>query len=135
VSAPRTLPPALTTAIPGPRSRALAERLARVESRNVTCLDPAPIFWERAAGANVWDVDGNRFIDLGAGFGVANAGHAHPRVLAAVREQSGRLLHGMGDVHPSAVKVELLERLAALFPAARRVRCSARRAPTRSRSR
>jgi 4-aminobutyrate aminotransferase/(S)-3-amino-2-methylpropionate transaminase len=116
VSAPRTLPPALTTAIPGPRSRALAERLARVESRNVTCLDPAPIFWERAAGANVWDVDGNRFVDLGAGFGVANAGHAHPRVLAAVREQSGRLLHGMGDVHPSAVKVELLERLAALFP-------------------
>jgi len=116
VSAPRTLPPALATAIPGPRSCALAERLAHVESRNVTCLEPAPIFWERAAGANVWDVDGNRFIDLGAGFGVANTGHAHPRVLAAVREQSGRLLHGMGDVHPSAVKVELLERLAALFP-------------------
>jgi 4-aminobutyrate aminotransferase/(S)-3-amino-2-methylpropionate transaminase len=117
VSAPRTLPPALTTAIPGPRSCALAERLARVESRNVTCLAPAaPIFWEHAAGANVWDVDGNRFVDLGAGFGVANAGHAHPRVVAAVREQCGRLLHGMGDVHPSAVKVELLERLAALFP-------------------
>jgi 4-aminobutyrate aminotransferase/(S)-3-amino-2-methylpropionate transaminase len=117
VSAPRTLPPALTTAIPGPRSCALAERLARVESRNVTCLAPAaPIFWERAAGANVWDVDGNRFVDLGAGFGVANAGHAHPRVVAAVREQSGRLLHGMGDVHPSVVKVQLLERLAALFP-------------------
>jgi 4-aminobutyrate aminotransferase/(S)-3-amino-2-methylpropionate transaminase len=117
VSAPRTLPPALATAIPGPRSRALAERLARVESRNVTCLAPeAPIFWERAAGANVWDVDGNRFVDLGAGFGVANAGHAHPRVVAAVRQQSGELLHGMGDVHPSALKVELLERLAALFP-------------------
>ncbi len=115
--APRTLPPALATAIPGPRSRALAARLARVESRNVTCLAPdVPIFWERAAGANVWDVDGNRFVDLGAGFGVANAGHAHPRVVAAVREQSGQLLHGMGDVHPSLVKVELLERLAALFP-------------------
>jgi 4-aminobutyrate aminotransferase/(S)-3-amino-2-methylpropionate transaminase len=105
------------TAIPGPRSRALAERLARVESRNVTCLAPeAPIFWERAAGANVWDADGNRFVDLGAGFGVANAGHAHPRVVEALIEQSERLLHGMGDVHPSAVKVELLERLAALFP-------------------
>ena len=112
VSTSRTLPPALETAIPGPRSRALAERLARVESRNVTCLVPdAPIFWERAAGANVWDVDGNRFVDLGAGFGVANAGHAHPRILAALREQDERLLHGMGDVHPSAVKVELLERL------------------------
>ncbi len=105
------------TAIPGPRSRALALRLARVESRNVTCLAPdAPIFWERAAGANVWDVDGNRFVDLGAGFGVANAGHAHPRVVDALREQNERLLHGMGDVHPSAVKVALLERLTALFP-------------------
>jgi len=117
VSAPASLPPALLTAIPGPRSRARAARLARVESRDVTCLAPEPpIFWERAAGANVWDVDRNRFVDLGAGFGVANAGHAHPRVVAAVREQSARLLHAMGDVHPAAVKVELLERLAALFP-------------------
>jgi 4-aminobutyrate aminotransferase/(S)-3-amino-2-methylpropionate transaminase len=113
----RDLPPLLISAVPGPRSRALAARLARVESRNVTCLAPdPPIFWERAAGANVWDVDGNRFVDLGAGFGVANAGHAHPRVVDAVQEQSERLLHAMGDVHPAAVKVELLERLAALYP-------------------
>jgi len=117
VSAPSTLPPELVTPVPGPRSTALAERLARVESRNVTCSQPAlPIFWQRAAGANVWDVDGNRFVDLSAGFGVANAGHAHPRVVDAVREQSGQLLHAMGDVHPAAVKVELLERLAARFP-------------------
>ncbi|HSJ97920.1 MAG TPA: aminotransferase class III-fold pyridoxal phosphate-dependent enzyme, partial [Myxococcota bacterium] len=114
---PRTLPPALVTAIPGPRSRALAERLSRVESRNVTCLAPdPPIFWERAAGANVWDADGNRFVDLGAGFGVASIGHAHPRVVAAVAGQGAALMHAMGDVHPAAVKVELLERLAALFP-------------------
>ena len=113
----RTLPPALVTAVPGPRSRALAARLARVESRNVTCLAPEPpIFWERAAAANVWDVDGNRFVDLGAGFGVAAAGHAHPRIAAAVARQAETLLHAMGDVHPAAVKVELLERLAALFP-------------------
>lgn len=117
MSAPASLPPALVTDVPGPRSRALAARLARAETRNVTCLAPEPpIFWERAAGSNVWDVDGNRFVDLGAGFGVANVGHAHPRVVAAVQEQSERLLHAMGDVHPAAVKVELLERLAALFP-------------------
>ena len=112
-----SLPPELRTEVPGPRSRALAERLAAVESRNVTALAPEPpIFWERAAGANVWDVDGNRFVDLGAGFGVANVGHAHPRVVEAVQEQSERLLHAMGDVHPAAVKVQLLERLAALYP-------------------
>lgn len=109
--------PALRTAVPGPRSRALAERLARVESRNVTALGPqVPIFWERAVGANVWDVDGNCFVDLGGAFGVANTGHAHPRVVEAIQSQSASLLHGMGDVHPARVKVELLDRLSRLFP-------------------
>jgi 4-aminobutyrate aminotransferase/(S)-3-amino-2-methylpropionate transaminase len=114
---PETLPPALLTAVPGPRSRALAARLAAVESRNVTALAPEPpIFWERAAGANVWDVDGNRYVDLGAGFGVANVGHSHPRVSEALAAQARTLLHAMGDVHPAAVKVALLEALAARFP-------------------
>jgi len=115
--------PELRTDVPGPRSRALAARLAAVESRNVTCLVPEPpIAWERAAGANVWDVDGNRFVDLGGGFGVANAGHSHPRIVAAVAEQSARLMHAMGDVHPPAVKVALLEALAARFPGGGRAR-------------
>jgi len=109
--------PLIKGPIPGPESRALAERLSRVESRNVTCLEPEPpIFWARAEGAHVWDVDGNRFIDLTAAFGVANAGHRHPAVVEAVQRQAGQLLHGMGDVHPSAVKVELLEALVRLFP-------------------
>ncbi|TMA32055.1 MAG: aminotransferase class III-fold pyridoxal phosphate-dependent enzyme [Deltaproteobacteria bacterium] len=108
--------PSLRTRVPGPRSRELAARLARVESRNVTCLGPSPIFWARARGANVWDVDDNRYVDLGAAFGVANVGHAHPRVVRAVADQAAALLHGMGDVHPSAVKVELLEALAQRFP-------------------
>jgi len=108
--------PALRTQVPGPESRALASRLARVESRNVTALDPVPIFWERAVGANLWDVDGNRFVDLTAAFGVANVGHAHPEVVGAIVRQAQSLLHGMGDVHPARVKVELLERLLSLYP-------------------
>ena len=109
--------PLLRGEVPGPRSRELARRLAQVESRNVTCVLPAPpIFWERARGANVWDVDGNRFVDLTAGLGVAAVGHAHPRVVDAVTEQSERLLHAMGDVHPGAVKVALLEALVRRFP-------------------
>ena len=111
-----TQPPDLRTVVPGPESQALAERLARVESRNVTALDPVPIFWERAQGANLWDVDGNRFVDLTAAFGVANVGHAHPAVVSAISDQAESLLHGMGDVHPPRVKVELLERLAPLYP-------------------
>lgn len=117
MTTPRTLPPQIVTAVPGPRSAELGDRLSRVESRNVTCFEPAaPIFWDRAEGANVWDVDGNRYVDLTAGFGVANTGHAHPRVVAAVQEQSAQLLHAMGDVHPAEAKVELLEALTQRFP-------------------
>ncbi len=117
------LPPELISEIPGPRSRALAARLASVESQNVTCLVPeVPIFWQRAQGSNVWDADGNRYIDLTAGFGVAAAGHSHPAIVAAISQQAGQLLHGMGDVHPSAVKVELLEALVRHFPGGRPAR-------------
>jgi len=109
--------PDVRTAVPGPASCRLARRLAGVESRNVTCLEPvAPIFWARASGANVWDVDGNRFVDLTGAFGVASTGHAHPDVAAAIAGQSAALLHGMGDVHPAEVKVALLEALVARFP-------------------
>lgn len=98
-------------------SRKLAGRLSAVESRNVTYLaEDFPIFWDRAEGSHVWDVDGNRYVDLTAGFGVAAVGHAHPRIVEAIRAQAGRLCHGMGDVHPPAIKVELLERLAELSP-------------------
>jgi len=117
VSPPTDRLPEITGPVPGPRSRALAKRLAGVESRNITCLAPIPpIFWERAAGSNVWDADGNRFVDLGSGFGVTNVGHAHPRVVKAIRETASRLLHAMGDFHPAALKVELLEALARHFP-------------------
>jgi 4-aminobutyrate aminotransferase/(S)-3-amino-2-methylpropionate transaminase len=75
-----------------------------------------PIVWAEARGVNVVDVDGNRYVDMTAGFGVAAIGHAHPRVVAAIEKQSHKLLHALGDLHPSDVKVALLERLAALAP-------------------
>jgi 4-aminobutyrate aminotransferase / (S)-3-amino-2-methylpropionate transaminase / 5-aminovalerate transaminase len=102
---------------PGPRSRALATELGRWESPNVTYLaDDFPVFWDEARGACVRDVDGNVYVDLTAAFAVAGVGHAHPRVVDAVRRQAGRLLHGMGDVHPPAVKVEALRALAEVAP-------------------
>ncbi len=109
--------PDLRTSIPGPHSRSLAAELARYESPNVTYLaDDFPIFWEEARGANVRDVDGNVFVDLTAAFAVAAAGHGHPDIVRAITEQAGRLVHGMGDVHPPAIKVELLRRLAEVAP-------------------
>jgi 4-aminobutyrate aminotransferase-like enzyme len=59
----------------------------------------------------VQDADGRRYLDLTAAFGVANAGHANARVVAALRRQAGRLLHAMGDVHPHALKAELCREL------------------------
>ncbi len=111
------LPPEMATEPPDAASRALARRLSRVESRDVTHLaDDFPVFWSRARGCNVWDADGNRYVDLTAGFAVSALGHRHPRVQEAIDRQAGELVHGMGDVHPPAVKVELLERLARLSP-------------------
>ena len=107
----------LRTEVPGPRSRQLAGRLARVESRNITRIAAdGPIFWVAAAGANVRDVDGNVYVDLTAGFGVAHAGHALPAVARAIAEQARRLPHALGDVHPAVVKLDLLEQLARIAP-------------------
>jgi 4-aminobutyrate aminotransferase-like enzyme len=107
----------LVTAVPGPRTAELAARLRAHESRNVTFLaGDFPVFWESAEGATVTDVDGNRYLDATAAFGVANAGHCNPRVAEAVSQQARRLVHGMGDVHPSQIRVQLFERLARILP-------------------
>jgi 4-aminobutyrate aminotransferase-like enzyme len=84
------------------------------ESPNVTFIDPEggwPIVWERARGMYVWDVEGKRYLDLTAAFGVAAAGHANPRVVAAGQRQMSKLLHAMGDVHPHALKAQLAREL------------------------
>ena len=107
--------PELHTPVPGPRSLAAAAKLRRFESRNVTYMDAEfPIFWERAAGVNVWDVDGNRFLDWTSAFGVAGLGHTNPAVRDALIAQASSLLHAMGDVHPTSLKVALCEQLSAL---------------------
>lgn len=100
------------------RSRAALRALSAVEVPQV--LDFAsdfPIVLRKAAGARVTDVDGNRYTDLTSFFGAALVGHRHPRVVAALRAQMGRLLHGMGDVHPPEAKARFLSRMAARMPA------------------
>jgi len=109
--------PELRVPPPGPASRAMGERLHAVESRNVTHVSAVwPVFWEEARGANVVDADGNVYLDLTGAFGVALLGHGHPGVSEAAARQAAALVHGMGDVHPPAVKLRYLERLAALAP-------------------
>ena len=108
--------PAIRVRPPGPISAAMGQRLHDVESRNITFVGPEwPVFWSQALGANVADADGNIYIDLTSAFGVALLGHANDAVLSALKEGTS-LIHGMGDIHPPAPKLRLLEKLVTLSP-------------------
>jgi 4-aminobutyrate aminotransferase/(S)-3-amino-2-methylpropionate transaminase len=96
------------------RTRELLEKRERFVARGVA--SQAPIFVERARGAVVEDLDGNRYLDLYAGIGVINAGHCPPPVVEAIREQSERLLHSCFMVSMYEPYVALAERLVALAP-------------------
>ena len=104
----------LVTEIPGPRSRALGERKARVVGRAKELY--VPVFIERGAGARLTDVDGNTFLDFAGGIGCLNVGHSHPRVVAAIAETSARYTHTDFTVLPYPQYVELAERLLARVP-------------------
>jgi len=119
------LPPRVFGPWPGPASQAAIDRLSLAECPALTQrrarrsersgAPQDPIVWAQARGANVQDVDGRVFVDLSAGFGAAAVGHAHPRVVEALQQQSARLIHALGDLHPSDVKVELSAQLSELF--------------------
>ncbi|MEI5098237.1 glutamate-1-semialdehyde 2,1-aminomutase [Streptomyces sp. PmtG] len=70
-------------------------------------------------GAHVWDVDGNRYLEYGSGLRSVSLGHAHPRVLEAVRRELDR---GSNFVRPSIVEVEAAERFLATVPTAEMVK-------------
>ena len=74
------------------------------------------VFAERAKNAELWDVEGKRYIDLAAGIAVVNTGHNHPDVVAAVSRQLGRFSHTCFQVAPYDVYVRLAERLNRLAP-------------------
>jgi len=75
-----------------------------------------PVFADRAENAEIWDVDGNRYIDFAGGIAVLNVGHLHPRVIAAVSEQLTRFSHTSFQVMAYESYVELAERLNAIAP-------------------
>lgn len=119
--------PIIKTRVPGPKSVAYVERLAGTECPAITArrarradetgVPQDPIVWAEAHGANVVDVDGNVYVDLTSAFGVCGLGHGHPAVVAAAKRQSERLIHAMGDVYPSDVKIELCDKLVEVTPA------------------
>ena len=104
----------LVTAIPGPKSiELMARRKAAVSSGVGGTL---PIFAAAAGGGVIVDIDGNSFIDLGAGIAVTNIGNAAPRVVAAVQEQVAAFTHTCFMVTPYESYVTVCEELNRLTP-------------------
>lgn len=104
----------LKTAIPGPKSQALAARRAKAVPKGVPSTTPIAV--ASADGAVITDVDGNRLIDFGAGIGVMNVGHSHPKVRAAIQAQTERFTHVCFPVSGYEPYVALAERMNALTP-------------------
>jgi 4-aminobutyrate aminotransferase / (S)-3-amino-2-methylpropionate transaminase / 5-aminovalerate transaminase len=118
--------PFVSTHLPGPRTQLLVDMLSQHECPGLTARRQRreeisgaahdPIVWNIARRSCVTDTDGNRFVDMTSGFGAALLGHSHPAVIAALRTQSERMIHALGDVYPSDVKILLERRLASMAP-------------------
>jgi len=104
----------LRTSIPGPNSQALMKR------RNAAVVQGAyhatPVFVDKAEGAVIVDVDGNRLIDFAGGIGCLNTGHRAPNVIAAIRRQLDRFLHTSFNVLPYESYVAVCEKLNEIVP-------------------
>ncbi len=104
----------LRTEIPGPKSRALAQRREAAIPRGLS--HGTPVYVAKAEDAWLEDADGNRFIDFAGGIGCLNVGHRQEPVLSAIREQLDRYLHTCVQVTPYESYVRLAERLNTLTP-------------------
>lgn len=93
-----------------------------VRARDRATVSPAiyrytDVVFAHGRGAELWDVDGRRYVDFAAGIATLNVGHSHPRVVAAVTDQAGRLMHGAAHIGYMEPYVQLAERLRAHAPA------------------
>jgi len=113
-AAPKPSAPHLVTELPGPKARALIARDEAVASPSLTRA--YPLVAESGSGCVVTDVDGNRFLDFAAGIAVCSTGHSHPKVVAAISEQAGRLIHIAATDFYEPRYLEFMERLAAIAP-------------------
>ncbi len=85
----------ITTELPGPKARAMIARDAAVVSPSYP--RDYPFVMSHGKGAEVWDVDGNRFLDFAAGIAVCSTGHSHPHVVQAITEAAQGFLHISSD--------------------------------------
>jgi 4-aminobutyrate aminotransferase len=98
------------------KNEQLMARKAAATPRGVGVL--GTFFADRAEGAELWDVEGRRFIDFAGGIAVMNTGHRHPKVIAAIEAQLARFTHTCYQVVPYESYIALAEKLNALTPGA-----------------
>jgi 4-aminobutyrate aminotransferase/(S)-3-amino-2-methylpropionate transaminase len=104
----------IVTAIPGPKSQELHQRRSAVVSAGVSSA--LPVYIERANGAILVDVDGNQFVDFGAGIGVTTVGHTETRVVEAAASQLQDVIHTLFTITPYEEYVRVAELLAEHTP-------------------
>ena len=102
------------TAAQKPTNAALLARRESAVARGVASA--TQIFADRAENAELWDVEGNRFVDFAGGIAVLNTGHRHPKVIAAAKAQEDHYTHTSFQVVPYEPYVALAEKLNALAP-------------------
>src|SRR3989440_5749918 len=107
-------PPHIHTELPGPNARALMARDRAVSSPSYP--RDYPFVMARGRGVEVWDVDGNRFLDFNAGIAVCSTGHAHPAVVEAIKRQADLLLHYSGTDFYLPIYSEVCARLDSVTP-------------------
>jgi 4-aminobutyrate aminotransferase len=105
--------PHIKTDLPGPKARELLARDALVVSPSYP--RDYPFVMSHGKGAQVWDVDGNRFLDFAAGIAVCSTGHSHPVVVQAIKDAAERFLHISSDYWHEG-QVRLAERINQLSP-------------------
>jgi 4-aminobutyrate aminotransferase len=98
--------------LPGPKAKAIIERDRAVISPSYA--RGYPFVMDRGKGCEVWDVDGNRFLDFAAGIAVTSTGQCHPRVVKAIQDQAEKFIHISADFyHEGWVQLgEVLDQIA-----------------------
>ena len=99
--------------LPGPKARALIKRDSAVISPSYPRGEP--FVMDHGHGCEVWDVDGNRFLDFAAGIAVTSTGHSHPKVVKAIQDQAEKFIHISSDYYHEQW-IELAEKLNKIAP-------------------
>jgi 4-aminobutyrate aminotransferase len=99
--------------LPGPKAKAIIERDRKVISHSYP--RGYPFVMDHGEGTQVWDVDGNRFLDFAAGIAVAATGHSHPEVVKAIQTQAEQFIHISSDFYHE-IWVQLGEKLSEIAP-------------------